>query len=102
MLKFLQAFLPFFNGLNTSLFKKAKPFLEKASKGVFIFNVDEDKVDINSNLKMYEKHTKATSYIKKYFPNFPKNIEALILKELKSIKTNHDNAKDYYDKFYAK
>ena len=86
MLKFLQAFLPFFNGLNISLFQKAKPILEKATKGVFIFNIDEDKVDINSNIRINSKHTKTTSYIRKIFPNFPKNIENLMLKELKSIK----------------
>ena len=100
MLKFLQAFLPFFNGINKSLFNKAKPILAKAPKGIFIFNVDEDKIDINSNLKTSKK-IKVSSYINKHYPNFPKHIENLIIKELKIIKHNHDHAKENYDKYNA-
>ena len=101
MLKFLQAFLPFFNGINKSLFIKAQPILAKAAKGVFIFNIDEDKIEINSNYKANSKYTKASSYIKKHFECFPKIIENLILKELKTIKHNYDKAKENYDKYNA-
>ena len=38
MLKFLQSFLPFFNGMNITLFKEAKNILSK-SEDVFIINV---------------------------------------------------------------
>ena len=100
MLKFLQAFLPFFNGINKSLFNKAEPILAKAPKGIFIFNVDEDKIDINSNLKNSKK-IKVSSYINKHFPNFPKHIENLIIKELKLIMHNHKHAKENYDKYNA-
>ena len=88
MLKFLQAFIPFFNGMNITLFKKAKPILAQASKGVFIFNIDDKTIEINSNYICNSKKTKSSSYIKKNIPNFPKNIDQLILKELKSIKMN--------------
>ena len=100
MLKFLQAFLPFFNGINKSLFNKAESILAKAPKGIFIFNVDEDKIDINSNLKSSKK-IKVSSYIYKHFPNFPKHIENLIMKELKLIKHNYKQAKENYDKYNA-
>ena len=101
MNKFLQAFLPFFNGMNLSLYEKAKPILAKASKGVYIFNIDDDKIDINSNLKVNAKYIKASAYIKKHFPSLPRNLESLILKELKTIKNKNDFAKEDYDKFNA-
>ena len=99
MLKFLQAFLPFFNGMNIKLLPKAIPILAKAEKGVYIFNIDNDTININSNYISKNKQTKASSYIKKHFNNFPKNIDNLLIKELKSIKSNHKNA--YYDKYNA-
>ena len=101
MVKFLQAFLPFFNGINTALYNKAKDILAKAGKGVFIFSIDDDKIEINSNLKSSNKKVKASAYIKKHFPSFPKYIENLILKELKSIKANYDKYKKDYDKYNA-
>ena len=99
MLKFLQSFLPFFNGINESLFSQAKIILQKAANGVFIFDVDNDKIDLNNNLKNNNKHIKSISYINKNFQKFPKNLENLLMKELKSIKSNHSKAKRDYDKF---
>ena len=101
MVKFLQAFLPFFNGINSSLYGKAKDVLAKAGKGVFIFSIDDDKIEINSNLKSNNKKIKASAYIKKHFPSLPKYLENLILKELKLIKLNYDKYKKDYDKYNA-
>ena len=101
MLKFLQAFLPFFNGINESLYPKAKIILQKASNGVFIFNIDNHKIEINNNFKENSKHIKASSYINKNFSKFPKHLENLLLKELKEIKENHLKAKKDYDKYNA-
>ena len=100
MVKFLQSFLPFFTGINFTLLNRAKHILEKASKEVFIINIDEDKIELNGNYQN-NKPTKAASYIKKNFQSLPKNVENLILKELKDIKTNHIKAKDGYDKYNA-
>ena len=85
MLKFLQAFLPFFIGINATLLKKAKPILARASKGVFIFNIDDNTLNINSNYKENSKPINTIEYINTHIPNFPKALEQLILKELKSI-----------------
>ena len=85
MLKFLQAFLPFFNGMNFSLFSKAKPLLAKAAKGVFIYNIEERTIDINSNYINNVKPIKTTSYIHKHFHSFPKNVKNLFYNELKTI-----------------
>ena len=95
MLKFLQAFLPYFNGLNTSLYEKAKSILAKAPKGVFIFNIDKDTIDINTNLRPNTKYIKGSAYINKYLDTLPKNIENLLLKELKSIKNDYENTQNH-------
>ena len=43
MLKFLESFLPFLNGMNISLYNEAKSFLAK-SEDVFVINVDDDSI----------------------------------------------------------
>ena len=93
MLKFLQAFLPFFNGMNITLLQKAKPILAQASKGVFIFNIDDNTFDINSNYKRKSKKTNAISYINRNIPKFPKYLENLITKELKRLKIKSKDCK---------
>ena len=94
MLKFLQAFLPFFIGINATLLKKAKPILARASKGVFIFNIDDNTLNINSNYKENSKPINTLEYINTHIPNFPKALEQLILKELKSINVELSRNKD--------
>ena len=96
MLKFLQAFLPFFNGMNYSLYEKAKPILTKAPKGVFIINIDaEESIDINNNFKKNSKYIKGSNYINQNFYKFPKNIGNLLLKELRSIKNDFDRLQNH-------
>ena len=94
MLKFLQAFLPFFIGMNITLLKKAKPILAQAAKGVFIFNIDNNTIEINSNYKQDAKSTNTLEYINRHIPNFPKALEQLIMKELKLIKREISKNKD--------
>ena len=89
MIKFLQAFLPFLNGMNINIFKKAQKILERA-ENVFIVNIDEDTINLNSYLKRNGKNIKASNYISKNFGNIPKNIENLLIKELKLIKNDYD------------
>ena len=90
MITLLQAFLPFFNGMDTILFKKAKPILEKAPDGVFIFNIDSKTFELNDNYKLNSKIS-----MKNKIPNIPKNLESLILKELKGMKINITKPKDW-------
>ena len=94
MLKLLQSFLPFFNGMNISLFESAKSILSK-SEDVFIINIDEDIIDISLNLKKNDKSFKAINYINKNFSAYPKNIENLLLKELKLINIELEKYKNY-------
>ena len=95
MLKFLQSFLPFFNGMNISLYEKAKPILAKATKGVFIVNIDERTIEINTNLRDNAKPTKVTNYINKCFENLPGNIGRLLYKGLKAIQIEYDNLQNH-------
>ena len=92
MINLLQAFLPFFNGMNTILFKKAKPILENAPDGIFIYNMDSKTFELNNNYK-----SDTVIPIESNIQNFPKYIEQLILKELKGMKTNFLKAKEMKD-----
>ena len=85
MLKFLESFLPFLNGMNISLYNEAKSFLAK-SEDVFIINVDDDTIDVSNNLRKKDKSFKGSTYINKNFSALPKSIENVFLKELKLIK----------------
>ena len=94
MLKFLQSFLPFFNGMNITLFNEAKKTLSKLDD-VYIINIDEDIIDTSSNLREKQKFFKGSNYISKNFPAFPKGLENALLKELKLIKIELEKYKNY-------
>ena len=94
MLKFLQSFLPFFNGMNISLYKNARNILAK-TEDVFIVNVDDDTIDISNNLKKNDKICRGNNYINKNLATLPKGIENLLLKEFKLIKIELEKYKNY-------
>ena len=87
MIKFLQSFMPYFNGMNLTVFEQAKPILIAAAKGIFIIDLENDKIELNTNYNKKEKYTKGCKFIHKSFPNFPKRIETLLNKELKALKS---------------
>ena len=95
MIKYLQAFLPFFNGMNTSLYERSKKILMKADEGVFIFDLDNHTVDVNTNLKKKSAILKNRLYIHKHLPKFPKNIENALSKELELIKSFFNGEKNH-------
>ena len=49
MIKYLQAFLPFLNGIHENLYSTAKPVLDEAEEGVFIIYTKTNVIYINSN-----------------------------------------------------
>lgn len=49
-MKYLQAFLPFLNGIHEDLFKCAIQVLSEAEEGVYIVYISNDQIDINSNI----------------------------------------------------
>lgn len=56
MMKYLQSFLPFLNGMHESLFSTALPMIKASENGLFIVYSHLNKVEPNSVLK--EKKTK--------------------------------------------
>ena len=99
MLKFLQSFLPFFIGINITLFPKAISIFEKTEKAVFIFNIDNNKFNLSTNYIKNAKFKKPDSYINSQFQNFPKNLEKLLKAELEIIEKDIKTAKSDKDKF---
>ena len=49
MIKYLQAFLPFLNGIHENLYSTAKPVLDEAEEGIFIIYTKTNVIDISSN-----------------------------------------------------
>ena len=46
MLKHLQGFIPFVNGLHENLNREAKKCLEQTSEDVFVVKIKEDEIDV--------------------------------------------------------
>ena len=99
MLKYLQSFLPFLNGMHKSLYQKqnVKNILYQSHKDLFIFDIDKNKFEISSNL-FGKKKTDPIKFLNKQIPPLPKSIEEIIgpqLNVLKSYYINHSTANDY-------
>ena len=93
MLKYLQSFLPFLNGMHKSLYQKeiVKNILYKSHKDLFIFDIDKNKFEISCNL--YEKKkTDPIKFLNRQIPPLPKNVVDIVepqLNVLKSYYTAH-------------
>ncbi len=48
MLKYLQAFIPFMNGIHANLYNEAKACLKETSEDVFIVKINEGIVEIST------------------------------------------------------
>ena len=93
MLKYLQSFLPFLNGMHKSLYQKeiVKNILHKSHKDLFIFDIDRNKFEISCNL-LEKKKTDPIKFLNRQIPPLPKNIVDIIepqLNVLKSYYTGH-------------
>ena len=99
MLKYLESFLPFFNGMHKSLYQKqkVKNLLHQSQKDLFIFDIDKNKFEISCNL-FAKKKINPIKFLNRQIPPLPKNIEVIIgpqLNVLKSYYRNHSTANDY-------
>ena len=91
MLKYLQAFLPFINGIHVNLYEYAKDILDEAEEGVYIVHISNNTIDIN-----WDKSSKKVKIIKKInenIPNLPKHIEKELYNQLNNIKTIYEKGK---------
>ena len=99
MLKYLQSFLPFLNGMHKSLYQKqnVKNLLHQSHKDLFIFDIDKNKFEISCNL-FAKKKTDPLKFLNSQIPPLPKNIERIIgsqLNVLKSYYIKQSTASDY-------
>ena len=88
MLKYLQSFLPFFSGMNKSLFEteEVQNLLVNSHKDLFIFDIDKNCFEISCNLKG-KKKVNPIKFLNSAIPSFPKQIEDIILEQLNIVKS---------------
>ena len=99
MLKYLQSFLPFLNGMHKSLYKKenVQNILYKSHKDLFIYDIDCNKFEISCNL-FERKKTDPIKFINRQIPPLPKNVDDIVepqLNVLKSYYKNHKSPSNY-------
>ena len=88
MLKYLQSFLPFLNGMNNYLYEReeVQNLLYSSHKDLYIFNLDKNSFEISYNLNEKKKEN-AIKYLNKNVPPFPKALENIITNQLNIIKS---------------
>ena len=91
MLKYLQAFLPFINGIHVNLYEYAKDILDEAEEGVYIVHTLNNTIDINWDKS--SKKVKITKKINENIPMLPKHIEKELYNQLYNIKTLYEKGK---------
>jgi hypothetical protein len=96
MVKYLQAFLPFINGINRILLPLVKETLleiEDTIKDdeIFIVSIDKKTIELSSNL--IGKKNDFNKYFYKNIPKLPKDSENNLRNELNRIKEDFDNNK---------
>ena len=87
MLKYLETFLPFLNGIHDSLMPLVKDILYESdldSEEVFLIYINGDKIKLGSSLN--GKKVKADKYIQENIPPFPSDLEKKLKNKLKKMK----------------
>ena len=96
MLKYLETFLPFLNGINSSLMPLVTQMFQggdiEENEEMFLIYVNKNKFRLGSTL--IGKSAKKYKYIESNMPNLPSNLEKDLKNKLKKIKDNID----YYKK----
>ena len=92
MLKYLESFLPFVNGINTSLMPLVKNIFSEGeideSEEVFLINIKDNDIQIGSHLK--KKKIKMSKYIQNNVLSLPSNIEKELKKKLEYVKEKYE------------
>ena len=93
MLKYLESFLPFVNGINTSLMPLVKNIFSEGeideSEEVFLVYIKENDIRIGSHLK--NKKIKMSKYIQNNVISLPANIEKDLKKKLVSVQDKYES-----------
>ena len=88
MLKYLETFLPFLNGIHDSLMPLVKEIFYDSdvdSEEVFLIYINKDKIKLGSSLN--GKKMKADKYIQEKIPPFPSDLEKKLRNKLKKMKS---------------
>ena len=72
MMKYLESFLPFFNGMHISLYELASGFFENVKENIFIFDFNKHNFEMNTFPSLNSKNI--IKKINELIPPFPKNI----------------------------
>ena len=97
MLKYLETFLPFLNGINESLMSSVvKVFTEgeiEEDDEVFLIYIRENKIKLSSTLR--GKTKKFEKYIQDTIPSIPSSLEKELKNKLKKAKSRLDEIQKY-------
>ena len=95
MLKYLETFLPFLNGIHSSLMPLVKELFEtgdmEESEEMILIYIDQNKLNVGSSL--IKKSFRKNKYIEENVPELPYNLEKEIKHKLKKIKEDIDYSK---------
>ena len=88
MLKYLETFLPFLNGVHDSLIPLIKKiFIESdIDEEMFLIYINEDKIKLGTSLNG-KKKVKTEKYIQENIPSFPSDLEKKLKNKLKKLKS---------------
>ena len=93
MLKYLESFLPFVNGINTSLMPLVKNIFSEGeideSEEVFLVYIKENHITIGSHLK--NKKIKTSKYIQNNVISLPSNVEKELKKKLVNVQDKYES-----------
>ena len=93
MLKYLETFLPFLNGVNSSLINSIKEIFEENecedSEEVFLIYIMQNKIELGNSLTRNDK--KKLKYLEDNVPGLPVQIEKELKSKLKLIKEQLDS-----------
>jgi len=93
MLKYLGTFLPFLNGVNSSLINSVKEIFEENecedSEEVFLIYIMQNKIELGNSLTRNDK--KKLKYLEENVPGLPVQIEKELKSKLKLIKEQLDS-----------
>ena len=91
-IRYLDSFLPFFNGMHTSLFELASSTLENTKENIFIYDLNKHIFQINTYPSLNSKNI--LKKINEIIPQFPKSILNNITFGLGVVKSYLDKTKN--------
>ena len=91
MLKYLESFLPFFNGIHFSLYELTGNILDSIKENIFIFDINKHTFEINTFPNLNTKNV--IKKINEIVPQLPKNIYNYINFGLGILKSYYDKKK---------